>query len=415
MKHTLSTALAAAAASTLFSSPALGAGTALDVQSGRATGMASAVTADVDDASAVYFNPAGIAQGRAFDVQIGDTLILPSIKYTNPQGGSTTTPFSVVPPFQAYASGGVTDSLSIGVGVFTPYGLTLGWPAGWQGRSVLTQATLATYYINPTVAYRLGPIRIGAGVQLVRGTVDMQRDIALPGGAYGSTELGGDAWGVGGNVGVQVDAVPKVLSFGAHYRSAVALDFDGNAHFSGIPPTLAGTLHDQSASTRLVDPDTFAFGVGLHPVEHLLLEADVVYWGWNHLHSVDIHFPNDASGTLSSSEPKNWSSTLNYHLGAEYALDETWRIRAGALLDPTGSPSNTLLPDIPDVTRLNLALGGGWRHRSGLYADLGYQFVYFFSKNSTAPQLPGDYAGFVNVVGLSVGYTTRTATPGSSR
>ncbi len=409
MKRILLPAVPAAVACLVLSPSARAAGTALDVQSGRATGMAAAVTAMVDDSSAIYFNPAGIAQGRSFDAEVGDTLIVPSIKFTSPQGSSTTTPFYVVPPLQAYASGGLTDNFSIGVGIFTPYGQTLTWPSGWQGRSLLTSAQLATYDINPTIAYRAGPVRFGAGLQIVRGTVDLQRDIALPGGSYGSSELGGDAWGFGGNVGIQVEAVPKVLSFGAHYRSSVTLDFDGNAHFSGIPQTLAGTLHDQPASTRLVNPDTFAFGAAVRPTDRLAIEADVVYWGWNHMQSIDLKFPNDTSGQLSSSEPKNWKSVVNYHLGAEYTINETWRVRGGVLYDPSPSPASTLLPDLPDADRLNFAVGGSYWHPSGLHVDVGYQLVVFLSNTSTAPQFPGDYSGFVNVLGVSLGYSSKAA------
>jgi len=33
-------------------------------------------------------------------------------------------------------------------------------------------------------------------------------------------------------------------------------------------------------------------------------------------------------------------------------------LRGGVLVDPTPSPADTLGPDIPDSTRVNLALGG---------------------------------------------------------
>jgi long-chain fatty acid transport protein len=386
------------------------AGLWIDTHSARATGMGASVTGMIDDSSAIFFNPAGIARGRMLDAQVGVSLIMPSITFKDTAGVATSTNFTAAPPFHAYVSGGITEHLSAGVGIFTPYGLTVDWPKGWEGRSIITYGNVATYFINPTLAYQLGPLRVGGGVQIVYGTVDLKRDIALPGGTFGTSQLGADTWGVGANVGVQLDAIPDILSFGLHYRSAVALPFDsGSAHFGDIPAPLSATLHDQPATSRLVTPDSLAFGVALRPIKPLVVDLDAVYVGWHHLKSVDIAFPNDTSGSLgaASSLPKNWSSTVNVHLGGEYAFTDAWRGRLGVIFDPSPAPASTLTPDIPDMWRMNFALGGGYQHRSGLRFDLAYQFLVLFSRTSTAPQLPGSYSGFANIVGLTVGFGTK--------
>ncbi|HEV3191441.1 MAG TPA: outer membrane protein transport protein, partial [Polyangiaceae bacterium] len=232
----------------LIARSAFAAGTALDIQSARGTGMAGAVTAMIDDSSAIFYNPAGIAQGRILDVQVGDSIIIPSFQYTSPQGTGTTTQFNVSPPFQAYESWGLTDSLSIGVGVFTPFGLTVPWPPDWAGKSLITKATLATYDFNPTVAYRVGPLRLGVGMQLERATVDLQRKIKT-GPAEVSTELGAAAWGAGYNVGAQLEAIERYLSLGVHYRSAVKINLTGAVHFDNVPPLFRGLFYDQLATT----------------------------------------------------------------------------------------------------------------------------------------------------------------------
>ena len=65
------------------------AGTALDTQSARAVGMAGSVVGFVDDASAIYFNPAGIAQGQGIDFIVGITGIVPLFSVTDSQGIQT--------------------------------------------------------------------------------------------------------------------------------------------------------------------------------------------------------------------------------------------------------------------------------------------------------------------------------------
>jgi long-chain fatty acid transport protein len=387
--------------------PARAAGTALDVQSARATGMAAAMTAHVDDSSAIYFNPAGIAQGQTLDAQIGITPIVAGYKFTNRAGGSTSLPFAVVTPFHAYVSGGISKDFSVGMGVYTPFGLTLKWPGDWEGRHLATTVSNINYYFNPTVAYRFGPLRVGAGIQLVRSTVELKRKINF-GDQEGEADLGAATWGAGANIGAQFEAVPQYLSFGLHYRSAVKLKFDdGRAHFSNVPRNLQGTIHDQKVTTALVEPDSLAMGLSSRPIKALLLAVDVVWFGWSKLASVNLDFPEDASRSLGISEPKNWNDQVNLHVGAEGLLGEHWRLRGGALYDPTPSPSVTLAPDIPDANRLNLAVGGSYVHDSGFRVELGYQFLVLFSKASTNPALSGEYSGNVNIVGLSIGYHSR--------
>lgn len=407
MKTTRFVAVATAAAlATLFARDASAAGTALDVQSGRGTGMAAATTAMIDDSSAIFYNPAGIAQGKGIDAQIGIHLIAPSFNYTSPGGDKTSLKFGVVTPFNAYISGGITDNLSIGVGVFTPFGLKLTWPDGWAGRHLITEADLRTFDVNPTVAYKFGPVRIGAGFQLVRATVELKRDIRF-GDQEGSVDLGGSAWGYGGNIGVQVEAIKQYLSFGAHYRSATKVEFnDGLADFKNVPPGLQGAIHDQAVRTSLVNPDSLQLGVATRPIKKLVIDFDAVWIQWSHFKSIDLRFPDDASGSLNQTQPKNWDNTVNFHLGAEGELSDHWMLRGGVLVDPTPAPANTLTPDIPDSTRVNLALGGTWKHESGIHVDAGYQFIILTGKTSTAPGFPGDYGGFVNILGLSIGYTT---------
>jgi long-chain fatty acid transport protein len=390
------------------------AGYALDVLAARGTGMAGAQGAMIDDSSSIFFNPAGIAQGKTFDAQVGVTLISPSFQYTDTSGKETTLPFSVVPPPNLYVSGGLTDWLSIGVGLFTPYGLTIKWPDAWAGRQLITQSSLATYYINPTAAVKLGPLRVGAGFQLVRGTVELKQDIRF-GDQIGNADLGAAAWGAGANVGAQLEAIKQYLSFGVQYRSAVKLNFDdGKAHFGNVPAGLAGAIHDQAVTTSVVLPDQLTMGVATHPVKKLVIDFDAVWIQWSYLKSIDLTFPNDASGTLNKSLPKNWHDTVNFHIGAEGELSDHWMLRGGVLIDPSPSQSNTLTPDIPDSTRVNLAIGGTWKHDIGIHVDVGYQFIILTGKTSTVAAFPGDYGGFANVLGISIGYTTPKAKEASN-
>lgn len=372
----------------------------IDVHDARATGMGTAMKGHVDDASAILYNPAGLVQGRTIDIQVGDTLIYPALRFQPAGGPSVSTKFNVAPPPHIYAALGLTDDITVGMGLFVPFGLVVPWPENWIGRQLITQADLKTYYLNPSAAIRLHErIRVGIGVSVVRATADLKKALNF-GEREARVELGGGGWGVSGNVGVMVDVIPKMLSFGATYRSRGDVKITGHAHFTDVPPEEQGLLQDQKVSTTLRLPDTFGLGVGYFPMPQLRLAFDADYTGWQRITDLSITFENPR---LSTFQAKNWKYSWSFHLGGEYALNPEWRIRAGAMYDLTPSPVNTITPELPDATRVNLTAGAGYRWYN-FNLDAGYMAVILTGANSTWPSFSGKYDGVAHVLSLTVGF-----------
>jgi long-chain fatty acid transport protein len=90
--------------------------------------------------------------------------------------------------------------------------------------------------------------------------------------------------------------------------------------------------------------------------------------------------------------------------GAEYEFIKGLQGRLGFVWDPTGSPSLTLTPDLPDATRYKFTVGLGWRASFGLRIDAAYQYVLLAPATSTAPGFTGTYSGSASVISLNVGY-----------
>jgi len=399
------------------------AGFAVDTQSARPMGMAAAVTGGIDDSSAIFYNPAGIANGKDLDAQIGITPIFPSNIYEPVGGGNSTNAITgaVVPP-TIYVSTALLKPLAFGLGLYSPYGLALTWPNPWAGQYLVTHSELSTFFLNPTIALGLPGLRIGLGVDIVRGTVKLNRNIdfsVVGQPTPGAVELGGGAWGAGWNIGVQADLVPDSLSLGLTYRGTVSLPFTGNAHFSNIPSAFQSqpALQDQNVSATVVLPQSAQLGLTGHPTKTLSIGADVVYTGWQSIGSLDILFegPPGCPAPCKSTQslPRNWTHTFNYHLGAEWAPAEAWRVRIGGMYDPTPVPDSTLSPDLPDSTRWNIAVGGGYRI-AGFTFDVGYQLVILTQTTSTYTAFPAQYHGTASLLGITIGYQTGSASYESS-
>lgn len=75
---------------TLLATSALASGFRLETHHARAAGMGIAVTALTDDASAIVYNPAGLAGRKGLDVQAGLSLVVPSIVFTSDATGAST-------------------------------------------------------------------------------------------------------------------------------------------------------------------------------------------------------------------------------------------------------------------------------------------------------------------------------------
>ena len=393
----------------LAASHASAASFSVTTHDGRATAMATAVTADVDDASAAAYNPAGIAQpGKRFSVRLGDTVIVPTFTFTPAGGPTTRTVTSPMQPPHVFASLGLTEEAAVGISFFQPYGLDVTWPDGWPGQYLALHSALRDDCISPVVAYRfLNRIRVALGLQISRATFELRQDVdvysALPPFGLAVTT---SAWGVGGNAGLQVDILKSdsglgKLTVGAAYRSPVSFSFRGTARLGNGAPELQDQLHDQPASTDLTLPQTLQLGVAWR-FGGLRLDFDAQYHGWENVDAMSLRFNN---AILDQTLPMELKSTWNFALGAEYGFEDHLFVRLGVMWDPSPFSSQTLNPVMPDADRLELCGGLGYRHPSGLAIDLGYMAALLRNRSSSLASLPGVYGGSTHVFSLTVGLT----------
>jgi long-chain fatty acid transport protein len=386
----------------LFAAPVFAAGFQLNVQSARGVGMAGAFTALADDASATYYNPAGLtAAGRGFEVMAGDSLILPEVHYTSPSGQNSSAAFTATPPPHVYGRVGVLDWLAFGLGVFTPFGNQVAWPSNWAGQYVSTQANLQTFDINANAAVRPNSrLSLAFGFNVMRGTVYLARNLNFID-AQGSVELGGGAWGWGYNAAMNVDIIENMLTLSATVRSPIKMDFHGNAHFTNVPEELNAQLYDQQVAATVQLPLTATFGLGFK-YKRVKLDLDFAYTAWSTFTALNVTFLGNPA--LSVPVPKSFWDAGSVGVGAEIEVWNDLYARFGFMWDPTPAPQSTLGPDLPDSTRLNFSTGIGWRHTSGFLVDFGFQLVALLNHPSTLPTLPGSYGGTAEVLTLTFGW-----------
>ena len=149
----------------------------LNEQSVSGLGVAFASgAAGAEDASILFFNPAGIVLLDRGELQLAANAVIPSAEFRN-EGTRYNLPGT---PFNGLliagnngGDGGVTHiipnlyltqpvfrntaygDLSIGLGLSAPFGLETDYDPGWVGRYASLRSKLVTIDIQPTISYRL--------------------------------------------------------------------------------------------------------------------------------------------------------------------------------------------------------------------------------------------------------------------
>ena len=174
--HTRVSAAALIAAAAIGPGTAGASGFALLEQSASRLGTAFAGTgAAADDATTLFFNPAGmmklegnqLAAGLASGIEITSEFSNAgsTAAFGQPLGGTggDAGGWNFVPG--AYLTTPLTDDLTIGLGINAPFGLKLVYEAGWVGRFQALHSEIQTINVNPSIAWQVNDrFSIGAGI-----------------------------------------------------------------------------------------------------------------------------------------------------------------------------------------------------------------------------------------------------------
>ncbi|HEY5974491.1 MAG TPA: outer membrane protein transport protein [Geobacteraceae bacterium] len=375
---------------------AYGSGFAVYTQGASALGQGNAVIAHGDDPTAIFYNPAQINKLAGTQVSVGTTLMFPSREFTSDTTGATAeTKDTLFYPSTFYVTHKINDTVSVGLGVFSPFGLSTEWDGNWEGRYITTKSRLQTFNINPVASVQLTPaVSVAAGVDILVLNATLEKKLrstalGIPGPSFDiGQKFDGDAIGVGYNVGVLVE-LPYDVALGASYRSGTTVHVTGNSSSSGAPPAVA-TLLNSPGTARLELPQQVNAGIAYKGLPSLTVEAGLRWEGWSSFDKLSIDLDNGQSQTT----PRNWKDVFSYNVGAKYQLSESVALLGGYLYGNTPVPDNTFDPSIPDATTHVFSLGTDLFYRqfkiSGSYA---YQMLEERHKTNNIPVPPGQANG----------------------
>jgi long-chain fatty acid transport protein len=401
------------------SSAAWSAGYAIQEQSITGLGRAFAGSAAVaEDASTIFFNPAGLTYLDRAEMDLGLNYIAPKSNFSD-EGSSIAGVIdlngddygdagknAVVPNF--YYAHPVNDRLALGFGVSAPFGLVTEYDDTWVGRYFAVKSDLLTVNFNPSIAYKAtDKLSIGFGVsaQYVDVELTQMADLGAKSGspqtADGKVKLEADDWGYGYNVGVMYQAT-EATRLGVAFRSKISHTVKGDGT---LKDTNRNVIADENIEADVDLPETLSFAIHHDINSKWAIMADATWTKWSRFKELDIR---SDGGALSSTKPEDWENTMRYGLGVAYKHNEKWQFRAGVAYDETPIPSaERRTARFPGNDRKWVALGATYHYSENIILDAGYAHLFIDDPkinetDDNGYNLKGKYEASVDLLGVQL-------------
>ena len=398
-------------------------------QTARGLGLSNAMTAGVNDPSAVYYNPAALGEVDGNNLLLSGTYVnvQSSVENSGRRARNKHDDNFLATLFANYHL--PNTDFSFGVGAYSPFGLATTYENDFT-RFAAERTELKTLYITPAAAWHPSKyFSIGAGASFVHASGLFSRGLCLdpitsctaPIGLEGRLRLTDTANAFAYNLGALIKPLDNV-KIGFSYRSRVDLRFDD------ADVKLRGSF---STTTTKADirpiplPPVINTGVFWQVRPNWGAELVYEYTRWSEFENFNATFsPSPTFLPLGFpisgfSFPEDWKNTSTLRFGSYYVLNKNWELRGGLAVEESPIPNRTLNPAIPgaDLLTLNAGLGYKWENIS---FDVGYMAVFYKDRRVTNNELEGlpatsplgfagapgkdKYETFNNFVTVSLGY-----------
>ncbi|AKT43953.1 OmpP1/FadL family transporter [Chondromyces crocatus] len=395
-------------------------GTALWADSAHATGFSTArfgaehgnpVT---PNATAIYYNPASLAETTGYNIFVDGSLALRSASWlhdadpgdSSVAGANTGSAslFNAVAAPMIGASAKFGD-FAIGAGFYVPFGGQASWnkndafennpdyagPVDGVQRWHTISGAIQSMYFSLGAAYKLPfGLSIGLSGNLIRSSASTLRARNLDGSNTLAME-GRSLLDVSGlqasfGAGLMYEAMKDKLWFGASYQARP--NINGQVKLDGtLRNNFSGTMTEDAVTLHQGLPDVIRLGARFKPTDYLELRLFGDLTRWSAMKSQCIALEGETcevnedgspaeGSTPLANLPRNWSDGFGIRAGLSYWPTETAELFSGIGYDSNVVPDETLEPTLTDFHDVSVAIGG--RFALGKHLALAASYTHFF-------------------------------------
>ena len=356
--------------------------------------------------SAIYWNPAAIARLPGTRIYLDNNLLWREASFTrdtthtDPDGRRYApvelTTMSSQPMFAATSDLG-TDALTVGLGIYAPFGSSVSW-ANRDGpqRFESIYGRLHGVYVTPAVTWTLveglhvsvAPSYVNLLVQSYRA-----RDLAQAVEARTGTEIASeqpenegrvyldfDGHGFAYAVGLLWEVGDLVL--GGAYNSAIDVELDGtlsvflprNAFYQSLTE---GDV-EVPATLRTTWPGAVRAGAEWRAAERITFTLKLEWVRWSTYDEVELDVePAHVAGLgdLDTTQTTGWRDAANIRLGGRYALSPGFVLFGGVGAENGAIPEARRTPAFFDAAKAGVGIGAMWRPTPAVEVNVGYTHV----------------------------------------
>jgi len=272
----------------------------------KARGMGGVGIGMSHGAESALANPAMITSVKGTEVSFGGTIFMPDVSYNGGAGYiDSEADLSVIP--EVAIAQKASDNFYWGIGMFGTAGMGTDYRNDATGSTLNMVTNLQLMQFAVPLAYKADGFSIGIAPVLQYGSLDISYVMPAPVGTVGAGVAQDLGFGYNIGVGYEMDA----LTFGASYKSAIDMTYDGQ--LSGATAPFAGAgVFPAPMGDHLEQPAELGLGMSYTMGGHTLaVDFKKIKWA-------------DAKGY----KDFGWEDQNVYMIGYQFAQDN-WALRAG--------------------------------------------------------------------------------------
>ncbi len=361
------------------------------------------------DRSQLMTSPGALLPSTNFDVA-PETNLKPAFGGTKGGGGGNAGVFFPLGGFFYVRK--LSERLRFGVAVYSDYGGNGDYGKTWVGRYYLTELSLITGKVNPSLSYEVNDwLSVGAGFSFGVGRLTLQSKInnaapRVPDGGF-SLESWDEAFGA--KVGILLRPISK-LRIGLTYQSPEDYKFGFRPHLTGLGPGL-NLIRQRIGGVKVNVPLTEPQQVMLSGLYQVLpkwsLLADVGWQNWSAFGSFPVGISAREQRTITAN--LHFSDTCHVAIGQQLQIGEKWLWSAGFAYDSAPVSKANRLAVLPLDRQLRYGTGLDYEVNHDLTAGLAWEAMdagpgpYSVNRGPLAGTLQGHYStNWLNFVALNV-------------
>lgn len=303
----------------------------------RGFAMAGAFYGIADDASAIFYNPGGLAfldQG-SWNAEVYGYLVNAKFRYSAGPVESESDEKFVIPGFFLSKT---FKKWAFGIGTYVPFGGGGVNYKNFLGSPFDLESRMGLFAINPSAAYRItSKLSIGVGLLMYYGQIENR--------VMGVENTYSGLAGYGANIGILYKPGEK-WGLGLSVRTQTTVKMDGTTKIMGMEL-------DSEAEFKL--PYYLSFGIGCKPNPDLTLGFSVVYMLWDNVDRLAFTTMGMKNEIIT-----HYKNSWYAGLGMEYKFSNSMTGRLGTNYYQTSTTDEGLSPESNDVDLFSATVGLGF-------------------------------------------------------